>query len=693
MPQLKIMGFDGVVPRTSATMLGENQAQIAEDVKLYSKELRYWRGSTTETYVPPAGTTTLYKYYYNVYDDYKWLTWADDVNVVRGPIADTSDYRLYYTGDGVPKKTYNTLATTGSGPYPAASLNMGVPAPTGAPAVTRIPYTRTVTITIASPAVVTLAAHGLADGDTVVFSTTGALPTGLTAGNTYYVKNATTNTFEVTATSSGTSVNTSGTQSGVHSIAVTTNPENRVYVYTYVSTFGGVSEESAPSPASTILTLYTGDTVTINGFTAPPTSGYNITSRRIYRSVTGATTDSYLFVAEIPLATTSYTDSLTAEQLGEALSTIGWVPPPSDMAGLVSHPSGALAGFSGNTVYFSEPFYPHAWPLAYAISIPDRIIGLGIFGTSIVVMTDRNPYIITGSYPGAMSSERVPILEPCVSKPSIYSDEYGVVYASPNGMVGIGPQSRGVITNNLFAYNEWVELQPQLLAGVVTNNQYFAIYPENVDDLQTMVINRTDVPALSFVSMQASAVHIDSKTSHLYYVDALNGRIQHWDNDELNPLPYVWKSKRFVMPQATTFSALKLDGDYDQIGDATIYNQLAAEINARNTAKFSGDILGPLNSTEINYSYYDAAITSGHPYHGIEMNGSTLETVPPLASVRSAQVTLYADGVKITPSLDMTTFDPIRIPPFKSRAIEVQVTGTLNVRSVALATTVTELHQ
>ena len=614
MPQLKIMGFDGVIPRTSATMLQDNQAQIAEDVKLYSKELRYWRGPTVDDYTPPDNTATLYKYYYNSADDYKWLTWGTDVNVVRGPIADTTDYRLYYTGDGAPKKTYNTIATTGSGPYPAAWLYMGVPAPAAAPTVTRV-------------------GTGTAD------------------------------------------------------------PESRVYVYTYVSTFGGVTEESAPSPASSIVTVYTGDSVTVNGFATTPTTGYNITHRRIYRSVTGATTDNFLLVAEIPIATTSYSDTKTAEQLGEAIGTTGWAPPPTDLAGLLSHPSGALAGFSGNTVYFSEPFYPHAWPLGYALSIPDKIIGLGIYGTSIAVMTDRHPYIITGSYPGAMSAERVPILEPCVSKPSIYSDEFGVVYASPNGMVGIGPSMRGVITTGLFAYNEWNLYMPHLIAGVVTNNQYFAIYPQNVSGMKTMVINRADVPALSFVDMKATAVHIDSKTAQLHYIDSLDGRIKQWDADELNPLAYTWKSKRFVMPIGTTFSAMKLDGDFGQIGNATIYNQVVAEIQARNTAKFSGDLLGTLNSTTLNYSYKDTAIPNGIQYHGIEMNGSTLETVPTLASIRSVQVTFYGDGVKIDPALTVTTFDPVRIMPFKSRTVEVEITGTLNIRSIALGTTVAELHQ
>lgn len=53
-------------------------------------------------------------------------------------------------------------------------------------AVTLAP-SATVTITDASPAVVTWTAHGLAAGTPIVFSTTGALPAGLTAGTVYYV--------------------------------------------------------------------------------------------------------------------------------------------------------------------------------------------------------------------------------------------------------------------------------------------------------------------------------------------------------------------------------------------------------------------------------------------------------------------------------------------------------------------------
>ena len=74
------------------------------------------------------------------------------------------------------------------------------------------------TITIASPGVVTATAHGFNANDQVVFTTTGALPTGLVAGTAYFVRNPAANTFDVSATTGGASINTSGSQSGTHAV-------------------------------------------------------------------------------------------------------------------------------------------------------------------------------------------------------------------------------------------------------------------------------------------------------------------------------------------------------------------------------------------------------------------------------------------------------------------------------------------
>jgi hypothetical protein len=76
-----------------------------------------------------------------------------------------------------------------------------------------------VTISIASPGVVTWANHGLAANAEVQFYTTGALPTGLATGTNYYVvgSSITTNTFEISTTPSGSAVNTTGSQTGTQS--------------------------------------------------------------------------------------------------------------------------------------------------------------------------------------------------------------------------------------------------------------------------------------------------------------------------------------------------------------------------------------------------------------------------------------------------------------------------------------------
>ena len=79
-----------------------------------------------------------------------------------------------------------------------------------------VPRSGTVTMTIASPGVMTFNAHGAANGTPVSFGTTGALPTGITAGTTYYVVATAANTFEVAATVGGAAINTSGSQSGAH---------------------------------------------------------------------------------------------------------------------------------------------------------------------------------------------------------------------------------------------------------------------------------------------------------------------------------------------------------------------------------------------------------------------------------------------------------------------------------------------
>jgi len=232
MPSIKLENFSGTIPRTGPTQLPDNAAQVARNVRLTSLELRSWQ-KEERVYQPITNNVqSIYRLTNESTASSVWLEWAVDVNVAPSPIADDTDFRIYYTGDGQPKKTNWNLATSsgaGTAPFPDSWLYLGVPAPTTAP--------------------------------TLVSTGSGGAA------------------------------------------------ETRAYVYTYISTFGAVTEESAPSPAATVNTHVSGATVTVSAFAAAPTTGYNITHRRIYRTVTGGATVSYQLVAEIPIATTSYADT------------------------------------------------------------------------------------------------------------------------------------------------------------------------------------------------------------------------------------------------------------------------------------------------------------------------------------------------------------------------------------------------
>jgi len=72
-------------------------------------------------------------------------------------------------------------------------------------------------ITISS-SLFTATNHTFDEGDPIQLKTSGALPTGVAVLTTYYIKNATTNTFQLSAAPFGAAIGLSGTQSGSHNV-------------------------------------------------------------------------------------------------------------------------------------------------------------------------------------------------------------------------------------------------------------------------------------------------------------------------------------------------------------------------------------------------------------------------------------------------------------------------------------------
>jgi hypothetical protein len=77
-----------------------------------------------------------------------------------------------------------------------------------------------ITISIAAPGVITMpGGFNLGNGTLVQFESTGALPTGLSVGTTYFVRDSSGTNFSVAATISGPAITTSGGQSGLQYIS------------------------------------------------------------------------------------------------------------------------------------------------------------------------------------------------------------------------------------------------------------------------------------------------------------------------------------------------------------------------------------------------------------------------------------------------------------------------------------------
>ena len=136
MAGLKLEGFQGLVPRTSARLLPVMAATTARNTKLLQGELRGFRA--------PREIADLTDQYFDVrrvfrvkdsegfgYGD-TWLAFdSRDVDVVRSPIINDSFDRYYWAGDGRPQ--YNTALRIFN---EEDSYFLGVPTPTIAPTVT-----------------------------------------------------------------------------------------------------------------------------------------------------------------------------------------------------------------------------------------------------------------------------------------------------------------------------------------------------------------------------------------------------------------------------------------------------------------------------------------------------------------------------------------------------------------------------
>lgn len=323
--------------------------------------------------------------------------------------------------------------------------------------------------------------------------------------------------------------------------------ESRVYVYTYVSEYG---EEGPPSDPSTLIDVNSSEPVLIT-MGGVPSGNYNITKKYLYRTSTGTTTTDYQFVAEIPIATTTYYDYKKQAELGEILPAVDWEPPPTNLKGLRVMANGIFVGFSGRDICFSEPYMPHAWSSKNFLPIDSTPVGLGAFGQSIAILTDSFPYIATGVDPASMSLVKTSFQQACVSKRSIVEAGDSVIYASPDGLAQIGLGGVSILTSKILSQKQWQEYNPSSIHAYIHEGRYYAFYTKADTTSGLLVFNLlgNDAP-FTLGSQVTTAGHVVPTADSLHVVEG--GNIVKMDKSS-SKRSYRWKSKTFEATSQTNF--------------------------------------------------------------------------------------------------------------------------------------------
>jgi hypothetical protein len=218
-----------------------------------------------------------------------------------------------------------------------------------------------------------------------------------------------------------------------------------------------------------------------------------------------------------------------------------------------------MAGFTGRDVYFCDPYHPHAWPEQYIQTLDYPIVGLGRMDTTLAVLTKGTPYLIQGTHPENMSVVKADIEQACISKRSIVSLMGGVLYAAPDGLMFLSSGGSRIVTEKLFDFKQWQAFfNPSSIHAYQQDNQYIAFY-DNGSQSGGFIF---DIRSGQFIlhDMYTDAGHHDLLQDKLYLAENDSGnKVKPWGYGSSKE--YVWKSKKFTLPQVMGFSCAQLEAE------------------------------------------------------------------------------------------------------------------------------------
>lgn len=211
------------------------------------------------------------------------------------------------------------------------------------------------------------------------------------------------------------------------------------YVYTYYDATDGT--ESAPSPVS-IEVVVTNKSIDVPVIISTEAHVDNI---RIYR--VGGTIVEFSFVAEIANATATYSDSIAdADLIGTLLDSDTNNPIPNNIQ-YFTEAYGELFGAVGDRLYHTKGVGNfNYWPATNFVKFPSTIIGITSIARGLIVWTDFETYILTGTNVNTFIQYRISDIYGCVSNTSVISLGDITLFVSKEGICSTNGSSVKLIT-------------------------------------------------------------------------------------------------------------------------------------------------------------------------------------------------------------------------------------------------------
>jgi hypothetical protein len=343
--------------------------------------------------------------------------------------------------------------------------------------------------------------------------------------------------------------------------------ETRYYAITYVNAWGQEGPPVISDPVvvvdrqSTSLSFpshpYAQDSAKYALFEPTLTGPKGMLPKvRIYRSNSGSADTAFQFLAEQSIASSAYTDTKPNDELAEVLPSLNWIGPPDDdlsryntgqMLGINALPSGAMVGFSGNTLVYSVPYLSHAYPYTYPVK--DEIVGLVPTTTGVLVVTTGRPVIALGLDPQAIVLQEIDEVRACASKESIVDAGEFAVYASFDGLVGLERGETRLLTDSIFTREQWQRFKPETIQAAFFKGRYIAAYDSGAFSFDLSTGDFTELDG------EFTALHYSAMDDQLYAVRPGGEYVAFGAADGGS---FVWRSKVFQVPHPAVFSAMQV---------------------------------------------------------------------------------------------------------------------------------------